>query len=58
MKKILVLTTGGTIASLQTMDGLKPDNETIIHILYEKIYSLAVTMILQSNLFLIKTAVT
>ena len=42
MKRILVLTTGGTIASLQTMDGLKPDNETIIHILYEKIYSLAV----------------
>ncbi|QHQ62383.1 asparaginase [Anaerocolumna sedimenticola] len=41
MKRILVLTTGGTIVSLQTMDGLKPDNENIIHILYEKIYSLA-----------------
>ncbi len=41
MKRILVLTTGGTIASLQTSDGLKPDNENIIQILYEKIYSLA-----------------
>lgn len=41
MKRILVLTTGGTIASLQTSDGLKPDDENIIQILYEKIYSLA-----------------
>lgn len=40
MKRILVLTTGGTIASLQTSDGLKPDNEKVISILYEKIYSL------------------
>ncbi len=41
MKRILVLTTGGTIVSLQTTDGLKPDNENIINVLYEKIFSLA-----------------
>lgn len=41
MKHILVLTTGGTIVSLQTSDGLRPDNENIISVLYEKIYSLA-----------------
>lgn len=41
MKRILVLTTGGTIASLMTSEGLKPHNETIVNLLYEKIYSLA-----------------
>lgn len=41
MKRILILTTGGTIASLKTSEGLKPYNEAIIDLLYEKIYSLA-----------------
>ncbi|MGB8453801.1 MAG: asparaginase [Anaerocolumna sp.] len=41
MKRILVLTTGGTIVSLQTLEGLKPDNDNIINILYEKIFSLS-----------------
>lgn len=41
LKRILILTTGGTILSLQTIDGLKPDNENIINILNEKIFSLA-----------------
>lgn len=41
MKRILVLTTGGTIVSLQTEDGLKPDSNEMIGILYEKVISLA-----------------
>jgi L-asparaginase len=41
LKRILVLTTGGTIVSLQTLEGLRPDNDSIINILYDKILSLA-----------------
>lgn len=40
MKRILILTTGGTIVSLQTADGLKPGEADISSILYDKIITL------------------
>lgn len=41
MKRVLILTTGGTIVSLQTADGLKPGEADISSILYDKIITLS-----------------
>lgn len=41
LKRILILTTGGTIVSLQTADGLKPGDTDIASILYDKIITLS-----------------
>lgn len=41
MKRILILTTGGTIVSLQTAEGLRPGEADISSILYDKIISLS-----------------
>lgn len=41
MKRILILTTGGTIVSFQTADGLKPCENDIASILYDKILTLS-----------------
>jgi L-asparaginase len=40
LKRILILTTGGTIVSLKTVDGLKPHNEEMKTVLYNKILPL------------------
>lgn len=40
MKRILILTTGGTIVSLQTEDGLRPDNDKMKSVLYDKVLPL------------------
>lgn len=40
MKRILIYTTGGTILSLKTEDGLKPDHNRMEELLYEKIHPL------------------
>lgn len=40
MKRILILTTGGTIVSLKTEDGLKPHNDEMKTVLYDKILPL------------------
>lgn len=41
MKRVLVLTTGGTILSFMTEDGLKPGREDVSAILYEKLLKLS-----------------
>lgn len=40
MKRILILTTGGTIVSLKTEEGLRPDNDKMKSLLYDKILPL------------------
>lgn len=37
LKRILIFTTGGTIVSLKTADGLKPCNDEMYKVLYDKI---------------------
>lgn len=41
MKRVLVLTTGGTILSFKTTDGLKPGTEDVTDLLYEKLLKLS-----------------
>ncbi|BCJ99715.1 asparaginase [Anaerocolumna chitinilytica] len=41
MKRVLVLTTGGTILSFQTADGLKPGNNDVTELLNEKLLKLS-----------------
>lgn len=41
LKRILILTTGGTIVSFATADGLRPGSEDIASILYDKIITLS-----------------